>query len=196
MGAWGPIDKALLSMARLPETLQAGPVELRRWRLEHLDALIDAVTTSLPELSVWMPWAKETPRRDEYGTVLRGFEASFDAGTEFVYGMFESGSDVVGGCGLHLRGAPVVVEVGYWVRTDRQRRGYATAAARALTTAAFEHLDGVDEVHITMDEANAASARVPSKLRYRLHTEEEREVLAPGHTGRGFRWVVERATWP
>lgn len=196
MGAWRPIGKAPLSMARLPDILQAGPVELRRWRLEHLDVLIDAVTASLPQLNVWMPWATEAPRRDEYATVLSRFEASFDAGTEFVYGMFESGSEVVGGCGLHLRGDPVVAEVGYWVRTDRQRRGYATTAARALTTAAFEHLDGVDEVHITMDEANAASAGVPSKLGYRLHREEEREVLAPGHTGRGLRWIVERASWP
>lgn len=31
-------------------------------------------------------------------------------------------------------------------------------AVRALTTAAFVDLDGLDEVHITMDEANAACA--------------------------------------
>jgi len=182
-------------MALLPDTLRAGPLQLRRWRAEHVGALVDAVAASMPELSVWMPWAKDAPSRDQYAAVLGEFEAAFDAGTEFVFGIFEPGSGVVGGCGLHFRGPPTVVEVGYWIRTDRHRRGYATAVARALTTAAFEHLPGVAEVHITMDEANVASAGVPAKLGYRLRNAEEREVLAPADTGRGLRWVVERATW-
>ena len=46
-----------------------------------------------------------------------------------------------------------------------------------------------------MDKANAASAGVPARLGFKLLTEEDREVLAPGHTGRGLRWVVTRADW-
>lgn len=142
-----------------------------------------------------MPWAHEPATTEVYAPVLARFDAAFDAGTEFVFGMFErspSGVVVVGGCGLHLRGGPGVVEVGYWVRTDRHRLGYATAAAGALTTAAFEYLDDVDEVHITMDKANTASAGVPAKLGYTLAVEEEREVVAPASSGRTLRWVMRR----
>lgn len=182
-------------MARLPHMLEAPPVQLRRWRLQHVAALIDAVNASRPELAPWMPWAKEAPTPEEYATVLARFDEAFDAGTELVFGIFEPKVGVAGGCGLHYRGEPEVAEIGYWVRTECHRRGYATAAARALTTAAFDHLDTVDAVYITMDEANIASVGVAAKLGYRLESTEAREVLAPGHTGRGLRWIVERGTW-
>lgn len=157
--------------------------------------LVEAVTASLPELRRWMAWAHEPATIEVYAPVLAAFDAAFDAGTELVFGMFESStpeSVVVGGCGLHLGRRPRVAEVGYWVRTDRHRLGYATAAASALTSAAFRYLDDVDEVHITMDKANTASAGVPAKLGYALAGEEEREVVAPGSSGRTLRWVTRR----
>jgi len=161
-----------------------------------VEGVVDAVTASLPELRVWMPWAIQSPTTDVYSDVLKGFDAAFDAGTEFVFGMFEvPGSVVVGGCGLHFRHGLGVAEIGYWVRTDRHRRGYATSAARALTSAAFRYLEEMDEVQIIMDKANTASAGVPAKVGYELGEEEEREVLAPGDTGRGLRWVMTRAGW-
>lgn len=184
-GALRRLHESRLLMARLPDMLEAPPVQLHRWRRQHVAALIDAVNASRPELAVWMPWAKEEPTPEEYAAVLTRFDEAFDAGTEFVFGIFEPRVGLAGGCGLHLRGEPEVAEIGYWVRTDCHRRGYATAAACALTTAAFEHLDAVDAVYITMDEANLASARVAARLGYRLEKTEAREVLAPGHTGKG-----------
>jgi len=182
-------------MAVLPGTLSAGLVELRCWRSGDLDALLDALIVSLPELRVWMPWAQETPRPDAYTRVLQEFEEHFDAGTEFVFGMFDPTGIVVGGCGLHFRPGPGAVEIGYWVRTDCHRRGYATAAAAALTTAAFRHLPEIDEVHILMDRANVASAGVPRKLGFRLDGSIDRVVPAPGRTGCDLRWVMDRAGW-
>ncbi len=182
-------------MAILPDTLSAGLVELRRWRSGDLDALMDALIVSLVELRVWMPWAQEMPQPEAYTRVLQEFEEHFDAGTEFVFGMFDSSGLVVGGCGLHLRQGPGAVEIGYWVRTDRHRRRYATAAAATLTTAAFSYLPDIDEVHILMDRANVASAGVPRKLGFRLDGSIDRVVLAPGRTGNDLRWVMDRAGW-
>ena len=48
-------------MARLPDVLPAGAVELRRWRPSQLDQLMEAVAASLPELRRWMPWAQTMP---------------------------------------------------------------------------------------------------------------------------------------
>ena len=183
-------------MALLPDSIPAGPVELRRWRPADAQAVLDAVTVSLAELRLWMPWARNEQTPAAYADVLRGFDASFEAGREFGFGMYEPGdTQVVGACGLHLEGRPGFAEIGYWVRTDRHRRGYATAAARALTTVAFERLPGIDEVHITMDAANLASAGVPARLGYLAAAEEDREILADGHTGRGLRWVMRRDCW-
>ncbi len=180
-------------MAALPDTLPAGPLELHRWRADHLDRLLGAVTASFTELHRWMPWAGSMPTRDGQLEALRAGEAAFDADREWSYVLIEPASDeLVGAAGLHPRSGPGTIEIGYWVRTDRTGRGYATAAARALTEAAFRHLDDVRRVEIRMDRANNASAAVPPKLGFRLLGPEGRAHLAPGHTGEGLIWVVDR----
>lgn len=156
---------------------------------------MDAISASYPELQRWMAWAQTMPTIEEQRAVLEEGEAAFDADQEWVYMLYELGSgDLVGGAGLHRRGAPGVTEIGYWVRSDRTGRGYATATAQALTQAAFTWLRDIERVEIHMDKANAASAAVPRKLGYRLDREEQRDILALGHTGAGLVWVLERPT--
>ncbi len=180
-------------MAALPELIPAGPVELRRWRVAHLDRVLAAVAVSLPELQQWLPWARVMPTADEELAVLEAGEADFDADLEWAYLLFEKSSgEIVGGAGLHRRGGPGTVEIGYWVRSDRTGRGYATAAARGLTEAAFIHLAGVDQVEIHMDAGNLASAAVPPKLGYVMVGGQDPTATVPGHTGRGLVWVRRR----
>jgi RimJ/RimL family protein N-acetyltransferase len=100
-----------------------------------------------------------------------------------------------GGCRLNPTAGPGAAGIGYWVRSDRARRGYATAATRAATTATFEHLSHIERVYIHMDQANVASVAVPTKLGFELDHEEDRPIEASGHTGRGYVWVMTRDTW-
>lgn len=181
-------------MARLPDLLPAGPIELRRWRPTHLAPLREAVAASRPELRRWMAWAQTMPDEAEQLDVLRAGEAAFDAGTEWNFLLFVPGEEtVVGGAGLHPRGGPESIEIGYWVRSDRTGLGYATAAAGALAEAAFAHLGEIDRVEIRMDRANRASAAVPPKLGFRLVGHETREIVAAGHTGKGLIWALQRS---
>ena len=71
--------------------------------------------------------------------------------------------------------------------------GYATLAAGALTDAAFRHLPEVAITVIHCDVANRASARVAEKLGYLHAGDVDREILAPGQTGRGMVWVRLRS---
>ncbi len=177
--------------AKLPDELAAGPIALRRWRAEHIDPLMELVDGSFPELQAWMTWAQEMPTRDAEMEMLRTAYASFELGSEFGYGIFEPDGTMVGTCGLH-RGEPAVCSIGYFVRTDRTGRGYATEAARALTAAGFEHLSDLEHIEITCDVANVASAAVPRKLGYTLVAEVDRPIETPGHTGRGFVFARAR----
>jgi len=98
----------------------------------------------------------------------------------------------VGSAGLHREDDRDCPEIGYWVRTDRTRRGYATQAASALTAAAFKCLPDVQRVQICVDPANLASASVPRTLGYRLARKEAQPIEATSHTGAVEIWILRR----
>lgn len=181
------------AVAALPEVLPAGPVELRRSRVDDLDALMTAIESSQTDLARWLPWADPMPTVEDERAVVENMEANFATDNDWGYFLIERHSgELVGGAGLHPTGRGTA-EIGYWVRSDRTRRGYATAAAGALTDAAFQHLPDVQRVVIRMDQANVASAAVPRKLGYRLEGEETgRDIVTSGHTGKGWIWVQTR----
>jgi RimJ/RimL family protein N-acetyltransferase len=154
--------------------------------------MYDATVASFDELHQWMTWAHEMPTREVLVEFLIGAQAHFDRDEDWNYALIEKSSGaVVGSSGLHFKGDPRSREIGYWVRSDRTRRGYATSAARALSEAAFRFLP-IDRVTIRMDKANVASASVPPKIGFRLLGEEDRPLETPGHTGTGLIWIRDR----
>jgi RimJ/RimL family protein N-acetyltransferase len=194
-----PGRRALCHPARvalLPDIVPAQAIELRRWHPSYAEGLCAAVTSSLPELRPWMPWAQVAPAVGDYVTLLAEGDAKFEAGAEWQFVMVEPGSDrVVGASGLHHRQGPGTIEIGYWVCTDATHHGYATMTARALTSAAFAHLDDIDEVQIRMDSGNRRSAAVPPRLGFRHHGDVDHEIDAPGQCGRMMVWVMSRHGW-
>jgi RimJ/RimL family protein N-acetyltransferase len=180
-------------VALLPDVVSTGPVELRRWRRAVVDFLMPAISTSFPELRRWMVWAQTMPTPEDLLSVMKAGEVAFDADDGWDYTVHDiAGGSLVGGAGLHRVSTRDILDIGYWTRSDRTGMGYATAAAKALTDAAFALVPGVERVEIHMDRANEASAAVPRRLGYRLDHEEVRRIEAPGHTGVGLVWVLER----
>jgi RimJ/RimL family protein N-acetyltransferase len=193
-----------------PERLAAGPLVLRRVAADDAGAIAAAVGASLEHLRPWMPWA--TPEAADLRTQLvRVAEADelWETGTGFIYVMIARNSErgaspapagrggdpdgeFVGTIGMHRRAADDAMEIGYWIASAKTRRGYATAAARALTPLALE-LSRARRVEIHCDEANTASAAIPRKLGYRLDRTEAHEREAPGERGRRMIWVWDRA---
>jgi len=180
----------------MPDVLEASPLNLVRWRPEVVDEVLEAVRASFADLQLWMHWAQTMPTRQQQQEALTEGAAAFDAGTEFGFLFRETATgELVGGGGVHRRVGPGAVEIGYWVRSDRHNRGYATRATRAMTDATFTHLADVDRIEIHMDRANNASARIPEKLGYRLLRVEPREKLALGQTGMSCVWEKHRDEW-
>lgn len=88
---------------------------------------------------------------------------------------------------------PGGLEIGYWVHVAHTGRGVATAAAAAITAAAFT-LPGIDRVEIHHDVLNLASGRVPAKLGYTdTGTGPSAAELAPGDSGTSRVWRITRA---
>ena len=189
-----------------PERVAAGPLVLRRVEAGDAAVIAAAVGASLEHLRPWMAWA--TPEAADVRTqLLRVAESDelWAEGAGFIYVMIvgdsaparppgQSGSrgdpdgEFVGTIGMHRRAADDAVEIGYWIASAKTRRGYATAAARALTPVALE-LSATRRVEIHCDVANTASAAIPRKLGYRLDRVEAHEREAPGERGRRMIWV-------
>ncbi len=153
-------------------------------------------SASWAELTAWFQWAQEPLDEAKQTQLAIDAGTAFTKGSNYEFTLIERDTgSVVGSLRLNPRASTTAAEIGYWVRTDRTGRGYATAAARAATRAAFEHLDYVDSVHIHMDVANRASAAIPRKLGYRLRREGKLAIAAPARTGRGSFWVTTRDEW-
>lgn len=179
-------------MAVLPDSLAAGSLQLRRWSPSFAEAMLTAVEESLAELEQWMPWAQEAPNLGGLRAVLSQGELDFDGGRNWEYAIFDVESDeIVGAVGLHRTEHLDTFEIGYWVRTSWTHQGVATLVARTVISAASTSLEAARKIVIRMDQANVASASVARKLGFGLAEEEDREITATGHTGRGFVWALD-----
>jgi RimJ/RimL family protein N-acetyltransferase len=181
--------------------IDARSVVLRRIGPGYVDQLVTAVNASRTELAPWMPWAQTPATVDSITAFVEQAVSGWVAHDQFAYGVFEDdgvggpdggregggGGDLIGSCGLHNRVGPGVLEIGYWVRTDRTGRGVATALAGALADAA-RALPGVDEVQIHCDERNVRSAAVPRRLGFHLVRTDDHPPEAPGESGRRQVW--------
>lgn len=180
-------------ITRPPHQIDAGPIVLRRQAVRDADAIAKAVERNLDHLRPWMSWAVDPSGHDPDAqrARLRAADEAWERGDDFGYQMLDRAhGTVVGSCGLHRRIGPGGIEIGYWVDAGHVRRGYATAAAGALTTAALA-LSDVQRVEIHCDEANTPSAAVARRLGYRLDRVEDGSE-APEGSGRSLIWVLDR----
>jgi len=179
-------------MTVAPVPLQVGDYVVRKYEISDAQALVDAVTDSYKHLEPWMPWIKFEPQsvaqREE---LIKTWNEAWENCTEYVMGIFH-GDQVVGGTGLHLRGAVNTVEIGYWVHVDYIGRGIATQVSRALTETAFALWGEIDTVEIHHDQANDSSAAVPRRLNFDHVETSNREPQAPSEVGVLMRWIKRR----
>ena len=165
-----------------PYRLETDRLVVRCYDPRDAPLLKDAVDRSRDHLWPWMPWTPAEP--EELQVVvdrLRSFRARFDADEDWIYGIFDRDeSRVLGGTGLHPRGGPGSLEIGYWVAADAVRQGIATEATAVLTRAAFEHA-GVDRVDVGADARNEASLGVGRKLGF--HEDGVLRRRIPGRPG-------------
>jgi RimJ/RimL family protein N-acetyltransferase len=146
-------------------------------------ALKECIDSSLDHLLPWMPWAKNEPQTlEEKIELLRAFRSNFDGDEDYPYGVYaRDESRQVGGAGLHRRGGPASLEIGYFIRADSIGQGYATEVAAVLTRAAIE-VACVARVDIQIEPANTRSIRIPEKLGF-THEGTLRRRLPPRDDG-------------
>lgn len=178
----------------LPDRFDDGDLVVRRWTVADAPALHEAVVRNTEHLRPWMPWIALEPQTvDQRAELIAGWERDWERGGDVYLGVFLD-DEVVGSTGLHRRIGPDGLEIGYWIDRDHVGRGLATRVSRLLTTAAFA-VPGITVVEIPCDDANAASARVPTKLGFTHVATIDAPALAPSETGRHRVHRMTRDEW-
>jgi RimJ/RimL family protein N-acetyltransferase len=187
------VTEADALLRSLPQRIELDDdgVVVRAYDADDMPQLVHTVNRDLAHLRPWMPWAQqpatvETQTAWWRGTGKRRDDGSFD----IAYGVFAPDGTLLGGTGFHVRGAPDVVEIGYWLAADATGRGLMTRVTAALAEVA-RRLDGVRRVEIKCDVANARSAAIPQRLGFRAVREETREPVAASETGRDVVWALD-----
>lgn len=139
---------------------------LRSYQLADATALQDAITTSLPELRKWMPWAQKDPTLEGQEATILHFQKKEAEGKEWTLGLFLTDGTFLGSSGYRLEDAETPeYEIGYWLDTRHTGKGYATEAVKAQTSHLFQAL-GANRVSIHCQAENHASASVAKRLGY------------------------------
>lgn len=166
---------------------------IRRYVNSDVDSLHQAIEKSREHLRPWMAWANEPlPTRAEREALFTEWNAM---PRDCTYGVFDGEGNVLAGTGLHDRGGPTDIEIGYWVHVAAVGKGLATRVTEALTTVAFDSEPALLRVQIKHDAANVVSGRVPARLGYQRTKVETETSDASGGARKLWTWEMTRAAW-
>ena len=134
-------------------------LHLRPWTETDIDAHYAAVTESQASLAPWMDWYTPDYSRQSSAEWIRERRNAAAAHQDYEFAVCDRGT-MVGAVGVHkIDRARQSAELGYWIRTTRQRQGYATRAVRLLVAHLFETTD-LQTIVILVATGNTASLRV------------------------------------
>lgn len=142
-------------------------------------ALFEAIEETFDQLHQWMPWATELGNTNEKEITCREAHANFILRKDMMILAFDKTGKMLGASGLHrFDWQTRRFEIGYWVRTSEQNKGYATEIANALTRYAFGALNA-RSVMIGYADGNERSKNVIQKLGFKLEGQAKSSMKLP-----------------
>ncbi len=151
-------------LLELPAELAGDRIVLRPFRDEDAPKLWDAVDSSRRQLKAWMPWVNEHNNPDFSRDYVRRMQAKWLLREDLPMGIWRRDDGrLLGATGLHRIDWTIPsMEIGYWLRADAERAGYASESVRLLVQFAFELLRA-ERIEIRCDASNLRSAGVPRR---------------------------------
>lgn len=176
-------------MSLLP--LETPRLHLRDFVADDLDAV--QLYAGDPEVTRHLRWGPNDleATRELLAEAIR--QQTMIPRTDFALAVVRKENDeLIGSCGLHLRGLPHEREIGYALRRDRWSQGYAGEIVAALVRFAFEGL-GMERLTAAVDRDNPASERVLARAGFTL---TGKAVDAPRACEDAGLWVLTRDELP
>jgi ribosomal-protein-serine acetyltransferase len=128
-----------------------------------------AITESLNELKLWMPFAQTLQTEEEIEINIREAHLRFIKREDLRLQIFikETG-EFIGGTGLHRINWDVrKFEIGYWLHSNYWKNGYITEAVKGLIHFARTELEA-NRIEIRCDSNNTRSRTIPERLGFTL----------------------------
>jgi ribosomal-protein-serine acetyltransferase len=132
--------------------------------MEDLEDVWSLVERERDRLGVWMPWVELTRTIEDERRFLEAVVSdprNLDGLGLFVEGRF------AGGVGMRPDQFGIVADIGYWIGSPWEGRGFVTRAVRALLEIAFEEL-GLHRVTIRAGVENLRSRAIAERLGFTL----------------------------
>lgn len=152
-----------------PESFESERLIIRAPQLKDALDAWTSVRNSQASLSEWMPWAQGTPQLEATEESLRQAVANFITRKDLRLHLFlkETGA-FIGSSGLHrIDWSIPKFEIGYWLDTKYEGRGYMTEAVKAISDFAFQELKA-RRLEIRCDEENIRSRAVAERAGFEL----------------------------
>jgi len=145
----------------IPEQLESQRLIIRAPLFGDGPIVNEAMKESLDELRPWMIWAQQLQTPEETESYIRDARIHYlkRSGLTFLFFHKERGH-YLGNSSLHaINWHNRSFEIGYWIRSSEQGRGYVTEMVNAITQFAINELQA-NRISIRCDERNIKSANV------------------------------------
>ena len=174
------------TLIEVPQTLETERLLLSAPCAGTGGVVSQVIAASMDSIKPWLHWAQSERSAEQCEAVVRQEIAEFVLRKHLRYQVYDRAAPAghasrryLGAAGLlRIDWAVRRFEIGYWLRSDAQGRGYCSEAVRALAEMAFSRLRA-RRVEIRMDSRNQASRAVAERCGFELEGILRREGLSP-----------------
>jgi RimJ/RimL family protein N-acetyltransferase len=149
----------------LLRALETPRLSLRVCRPEDTDAVFVAEEESAEELRKWFWWMHPEHDREHCAAWAKSREERWLEGEEFSFLIIEKANDQIAGC-IWLNAIDRIslrASLGYWLRTGRKGKGFATESAVQVCKWGFEEL-GLQRIEIVIALENKPSCQLAERI--------------------------------
>lgn len=145
--------------------LTHGNLELRCWQHDDEEDLFAAARESAGSVGRWLAWCHAGYTREHAQAWIAHCRDGWQAQNHYAFAIRKSATgELLGGVGLsRINRLGRSGNLGYWVRSTRQRQGSMRTAARLVVEFGFDRL-GLTRIEILVALENLASRRIAESL--------------------------------
>ena len=151
----------------LPDMIQGDRIFIQRLTPEFAKELSALAQTEEPRISPFMPWVRQALTVVQASEYLIGLSKKWEEFLSFEFAIREmSSSLMIGGiCIPRIDWANDRCEIGYWIASNFESRGFIDEALSLLEKTIFEY--GFNRIEILCALNNPRSSKIPERSNYK-----------------------------